>query len=390
MTDDETQNKENNIQIKKLPNSEVEIEGEIPADEFESYYKKTVQKLGKDAELPGFRKGHVPENVLVEKLGENAVLHEMANMALANVYPKFIIENKIEAIGKPEITITKIARNNPLGFKAKTAVLPEFELSDYESIAAKAVSNTDEDILVTDEDIAGVIEQIRKSRQQSQAYADFTQTGAGEGKENSDGAILGADGQPLAQKHENTEAQKQNELPELTDEFVKQLGDFENIADFKKKIRENLIHEKTAKAKDKKRIAIIDGILEKTSILLPSILIESELDRMLARFKNNISAMGHTFEDYLKQIKKTETETREGWRKDAEKSVKTQLILQKIAETEKIKVPEVELDKEVEHITKHHPDADKERARQYVEGMLLHEKVFQFLEREEKADNLPK
>ena len=66
------------------------------------------------------------------------------------------------------------------------------------------------------------------------------------------------------------------------------------------------------------------------------------------------------------------------------------MILQKIAETEKIKVPEVELDKEVEHITKHHPDADKERARQYVEGMLLHEKVFQFLEREEKADNLPK
>ncbi len=361
------------MQIKKLPNSEVEIEGEISADEFESYYKKTIQKLGKDAELPGFRKGYVPEKVLVEKLGEDAVLHEMANMALANVYPKFIIENKIEAIGKPEITITKIARNNPLEFKAKTAVLPEFELSDYESIAAKAVSNTDEEILVTDEDIASVIEQVRKSRQQSQK-------GTKEEKENDGGAILGADGQPLQQTQGEPQTQKQDELPELTDEFVKQLGDFEDVADFKKKIRENLIHEKTAKAKDKKRIAIIDGILEKTNILLPSILIESELDRMLARFKNNISAMGHSFEDYLKQIKKTETETREGWRKDAEKSVKTQLILQKIAVAENIKVPEGESDKEVEHITKHHPDADKERARQYVEGMLLHERVFQLLE----------
>ncbi|MDP3726021.1 MAG: hypothetical protein Q8R36_02370, partial [bacterium] len=141
--------------------------------------------------------------------------------------------------------------------------------------------------------------------------------------------------------------------------------------------------EKEIRAKEKKRIAIIDGILKKTDVSLPAILVEGELDRMLARFKGNVSSMGSTFEEYLAQIKKTEAELRGGWRGDAEKSAKTQLLLQKIAETEKITVPEEELQKEIGHLSKHHPNTDKERMRQYVEGLLLHEKVFQFLENRE-------
>ncbi len=345
---EDNKEKEHNIKIKKLPNSEIEIEGEISTEKFESYYKKALQRIGKDAELPGFRKGHVPEKILLEKIGESGVLQEMAQLALADFYPRVIVENNIEAIGRPDITITKIARGNPFGFKAKTAVLSSFDLPDYKSSAKEALRQAqDEKVFVEEKEVEDVVLNIRK------------QYVAAESKEQEQG---------------NTQ------LPELNDEFVKKLGNFQTVDEFKKKIKENLTHEKEMRAKEKKRIAIIDCILKETKISLPAILVEGELDRMLTRFKGNISAMGQKFEDYLAQIKKTEAEMREGWRADAEKSAKTQLLLQKISEMEKITIPEEELQKEIGHLSKHHPKADKERMRQYVEGLLLHEKVFQLLE----------
>ncbi|MBI2109052.1 MAG: hypothetical protein HYT93_02645 [Parcubacteria group bacterium] len=345
MSDSESQNKNSAFKIKKLPNSEVEIEGEVPTEELESYYKKTIHNLGREIEIPGFRKGHIPEKVLVEKVGENVILQEMAQAALSVVYPKIILENNIEPIGKPEITITKLARGNPLGFKAKTAVLPSFELPDYKAIAKRVGENATEKVFVEDKEVEDVVLNIQKQWE------------------------------TMPNKEGETKAPW-----ELTDEFVKKLGKFETVLDFKSKIKENLVQEKTHKAKEKKRIAIIDAILNKIDIVLPNVLVQSEMDRMLSRFKGNVSAMGQKFEDYLTKIKKTEKELREGWQKDAEKGVKVQLLLQKIAEAEKIKAPEEEVQKEMEHLMKHHPKGDKDRMRQYIEGVLLHEKVFQFLE----------
>lgn len=372
MSGSEKRNEKNNINIKKLPDSEVEIDGEIPADEFELYYKKTIQEIGRNVEISGFRKGHIPEKVLVEKVGGDAILQEMAQAALADTYPRIILENNIEAIGRPEITITKIARGNPLGFKAKTAVLPIFELPDYKTIAKKEAESTEEKVFVEDKEVDNMIEEIRRD------FARQKNVSQELNKNKSD--ILNSDSKQFSQEREA--AKNKEILPELTDDFVKQFGAFENVADFKKKIKENLMHEKTIKAKEKKRIAIINGILKKSDISLPIILVESELDRMFARFKVNISAMGHTLENYLAQIKKTGKEMREEWRADAEKSVKIQLCLQKIAEAEKITVTEEEIKKEMEHAVKHYPDADKERVRNYIEGVLIHEKVFQLLERQ--------
>lgn len=362
------------LEIKELMNSEVEISDEIPAELFESYYKKVIRELGEEIEVPGFRKGHVPEKVLVEKVGDNAILHEMAEKALADYYPQIIFENNIQAIGRPEITITKIARRNPLAFKAKTAILPAFSLPNYTSIAAEVVRGGDEILTVTDEEVETVIGDIQKNFSKRNAPEESqTETGAG-GRQ-----ILDAQGNPITTVAEGDGAQKET-APPLTDDFVKQFGSFESVADFKKKIKENLLLEKTAKAKEKKRITIIDAVLKKTTVTVPAILIEGELDRMLSRFKANLSSMGHSFEKYLKQINKTEEELRDGWRKDAEKNVIVQLLLQKIAEAEKISVSEEELNREVDHIVKHYPGAERDRARAYAEGVLLHEKVFQFLE----------
>lgn len=123
-----------NIEIKKLSETEVGIVGEIAATDFEQYRSGALAYLKENTELPGFRKGHVPESILLERLGKMAILEEMAERALRDIYPKIIAENKIEAIDRPQISITKIADGNPLGFKILQTVLPEIKLPDYKAI----------------------------------------------------------------------------------------------------------------------------------------------------------------------------------------------------------------------------------------------------------------
>src|SRR3989339_1946852 len=123
------------IEIKLLPNSEVEIIGEISAEIFMSGRSNAIKEFSDNAEMDGFRKGKVPEDIMIKNIGAGAVLEKMAVIALEKEYPKIISEHKIRAIGRPEITLTKLAENNPLGFKIKTSVLPEITLPDYKKIA---------------------------------------------------------------------------------------------------------------------------------------------------------------------------------------------------------------------------------------------------------------
>src|SRR5258708_7235468 len=158
------------INIKKLPESTVEIEGELESELFEPYFKKALKKINDKVKLDGFRSGKAPEGVLVKNVGEMAVLEEMAEMALGEYYPKIISGEvggeRIDAISRPEISITKLARNNPLGFKITTAVMPEVALPDYKDIAKKIITGlTDEDknTEVAEADIESTIMDIRKS-----------------------------------------------------------------------------------------------------------------------------------------------------------------------------------------------------------------------------------
>src|SRR3989338_9907444 len=143
------------VSVKKLPKSEVEIEGELDAETLESYFGKALKRLGDSLDLDGFRNGKIPENVLISKIPEIRILEEMAEMALSEHYPKIVEEEKIDAISRPEIAITKLARKNPFGFKIKTAVLPEIKLPDYKKVAKKAiaeVTDAEKNVVVTDAD----------------------------------------------------------------------------------------------------------------------------------------------------------------------------------------------------------------------------------------------
>ncbi len=362
--------------IKKLPGSEVEIEGELEADVFEKYFSVAVKKIGENLEIDGFRKGKVPESVLLSKVPESRILNEMAELALSEYYPKILEENKIDAIGRPEITITKLARKNPLGFKIKTAALPEVKLPDYKEIAKKiiaGITDAEKNFEATEKEIEDTILDIRKSRAPKIHMADAVKSD-GEKTE----ATLPSEDKISAEKGENKPAEP--ELPELSDDFVRSLGPFKDIADFRDRLKENIKLEKQNNLKEKTRLKIVEKIIEEMRVDLPGVLVHAELDKILYRMESDITAMGMNFEDYLKHIKKTPEDLRKEFRPDAEKKAKLELAIHGIAEAENISADPERVAQEVSAILEHYKDADPERARMHAENVLTNEKVFEFLE----------
>ncbi|MDQ3245214.1 MAG: hypothetical protein M3P22_02645 [bacterium] len=356
------------IKINKLPKSSVEIEGEIDAPIFETYYAKALKRIGENVEFDGFRKGKVPENILTSKIPEMQILEAMAELALNEHYPKMLDEHKIDALSRPEINIIKLARNNPLAFKIKTVVLPELKLPDYKKIAGDiiaSVTDTDKNTDVTDEEVEQTIMDIRKSRAPKQPMGDVA-------KENTE--ITTPLPPPQQGGGENAE------LPSFDDEFVKELGQFENVEDFKIKLKENIKLEKANQNKEKTRLKMVEKIIDDTEVDLPEILVEIELDKILSRMESDITNMGMKFEDYIKHINKTIPDLRKEFKKDGEKKAKLGLILNEISKIENISADEKEVEKEVSHILEHYKDADRNRATIHAYTIITNEKIFEFLE----------
>ncbi|OGZ28211.1 MAG: hypothetical protein A2931_03115 [Candidatus Niyogibacteria bacterium RIFCSPLOWO2_01_FULL_45_48] len=331
------------LSIKKLPKSMVEIEDEISADDFEHHYKDALKELNEKSAISGFRAGHVPENILVEKIGEGSLLEHAAEHALQNEYPKILEEHKIDAIGHPQITITKIARKNPLGFKITVAVLPEVTLPDYKNIAKNTTTKTDE-TKVEEKEIDDALEFVKKS-----------------GKKEGDAPP-----------------------PEINDEFAKKLGQ-KDLTALRELLRQNISEDKTIKARERKRMEILDKISASTNIEIPEVLIMSEKEKMSLELRSSIENMGMKWDDYLLHIKKNEDELKKDWSQEAEKRARYALILREIANAEKIEPTEAELNDFTEKNIAQYPETerkkvDKPRLKDYAYGILRNEKIFQFLE----------
>ncbi len=346
----------NMIKIQKLDKSRIEITGSIATDIFESYRRKALENINNEVTIDGFRKGKVPENILVSKVGIMTILEEMAELALSQAYPKIVTEEKIDAIGHPEIQITKIATGNPLEYKIITTVTPEVTLGDYKKISKEVVDKKAGVVEVTKKDIEDAILNIRRSR------ADHA------GHDHS--RLSPADHEKLVDAS----------MPAYDEAFVKSLGNFKDIADFEEKIKEMISEEKKVKERDKRRVLISDKLIDTSTLEVPDLLIDSEVRRIEAQFGDDVARMGVKIEDYVKHAKKTIEDLRKEWRPHAEKKAKLQLILNKIADTEKIKVDPKEIETEVENIVEHYKDADREHAYVYAETVLMNEKVFGFLE----------
>lgn len=348
--------------IKKLEKSEVEIMGTIEASVFMAYEDKALARIGERMELPGFRPGKVPADMVKQNVNDMMLLEEMAERAITSAYAEILEQDKIDAIGRPEISITKIARGNDLEFTIKTAVLPEIKLPDYIKIAKEENSKEEnkKKIVVEEADIEKTLQDLRKMR----AHQD-----------------LHKDDEPGAPHTEHPEPEEKD-LPVVDDEFAKSIGKFESVAELKTKIAENLKTEKETEQKDKVRLAIIEKLIEGTEGEIPEILINAESDKLMYRLEADVTQMGFKFDEYLKQVNKTEADLRNEWRPESEKRAKLTIIIHRLAEKENLKPSDEEVQKEVEVLVNMYKDADPIRARAYVEQMLGNEKVFNFLEQQ--------
>lgn len=343
--------------ITKQPKSIIEIEAEIEADVFEKYFDKAFKNISENMEIDGFRKGKAPENIVLSKVPEMYILEEMAQLAISDHYPKIVLDEKLDVISRPEISITKLARKNPLEFKITTTIMPEVVLPDYKSIAKEINNEKEEEINVTEEEIEKTIMDIRKSRAKNKK-----------------------DIKEIKPEDLENEAEMKEDLPEFNDEFVKGMGPFENVEDFKTKLKENLKLEKTNQAREKRRLKMVEKIIEGANIDTPEILIESETEKILQRMEGDISQMGLKFEEYLSHLKKTREDLVKDFRGDAEKKAKLGLILNQLSKLENIIADASEVEKEANHIIEHYQGADPEQVRLYALNVLTNEKIFQFLE----------
>ena len=341
-------NKSYSATVTPLEGSMVEIKVTIPWDVFSVHEKKAFDRLASHLELPGFRPGKIPADVAKKHIPDELVLSDMAELAVQELYVDIIKDQNIDAIGRPELSITKLARDNELGVTIKTAVLPEIKLPDYKTIARgiEKIAPTE----VTEEEVDKVIEELRQLRAYGHVHT--------EGDEH---------------KHDEP-------LPEVTDEFAKSFGSFETVADLRGKIREKVAKEKARDAQDKNRINIMEAVIAETSFAVPAIILSSEQEKMYAQIEADVARMGLTMEDYLAHSKKTKEQLFEEYKPEAEKRARYQLVINAIAKDAKLAPSDEEVEAEAEKLAAMYPGAEKARTAAYADMVLTNEKVLSMLE----------
>jgi trigger factor len=315
---------------------------------------KAFAEIQKNVILDGFRKGNAPEKMIVEKFGEMYILGEAAEIIIDETYGKLLVEHKLNTIGNPDVSIIKLAEGNPLSFKIKVALMPKAELPDYKSIA-KEFTKEKKEVTVEDKEIEEAIVDIQKHRAHQAMHENNVPHTEGDDKD-------------LV-------------LPALDDVFVKSLGDFKDVEDFKIKLKENILNEKKLKEKQKVRLEIVEKIIDKSKIAVPEILVKNELDKLVDQFKGDLAQYGMKPEDYLVSIKKTEEDLRAEWKGEAEKRAKMNIVLAEIAITEKLEPNNEEVEMQSAQLVQMYADLDPLRAKAYVAHMLTNEEVFKFLEK---------
>jgi len=422
------------VKTEKLSGSRVSLSVTIPAKEFESFQKQALEHLAKDIKIDGFRPGKAPHSMIEEKIGSEKIIAEAAERAVKKSYVDAITKNKIEAIGEPKITVTKIAPGNDFEYKAEISVLPKIVLGDYRKQAKEIKKTAPTEIKA--EEIEKEIELIRGSRaklitvsrearKEDRVEIDFQVLI--DGKEIPGGTsknhpltigesyfIPGFEDKLIGMKanedkqfeltfpedyHKKELAGKpalfkvtmkivqEKDLPEISDNFAKGLGEFENLDKLKASIKEGMEMEQKKKNGEKWRQDALEKIIADVNIEVPDVLLEGEIDKMVAEFEQNIASTGMNLDKYLESVKKTIEGLREDWKEPALHRIKAALALQEIARLENISPENSEIEEELNKTLaylKNQADVEKnldmERIYNYTKGVLTNEKVFHFLE----------
>ena len=395
--------------IKKLTESKLEIKVEIPASDFDEFYNKTLEELGNNLEMPGFRKGKAPKEIVEKAIDQKEILTRAAEAAVKESYSKIVSENSLEVLGNPEVEILKMALKNPFEFKINVFVMPEIKLPDYKKIASGIKRGK---IEVTEKEVEDALKWLQKSRAKFSLKDGLSQKGDWveieyyqEGLSAQKDAFVLGQGKLITGFEDNLEGMKAGEekefeldkkklkakmisvqkmeLPEMTDEFVKSLGKFENITALKQSIEIGIKEEKETLETERKRKEILEKIAQKTEIEIPDILIEEQKKRHLETMKKQVSEnLKMDFNKYLEKIKKTEKDILDSFKEISQKQVKESLTLREIENKENIEVSAEEIEKEVNNLLKNHPKekVDLDGLKSYTKEVIKQEKTFQLLE----------
>lgn len=408
-------------EIKEISKTKKKVEIEVEAKDFDNYYNQALLEIAKEVELPGFRKGKAPQNLVEEKVKPELITSEAAEKAIRDNWMNFLKESKEEVISQPQVEIIKIAKGNNFVFSAEFEILPLIKLPDIKKIEIKK-----EEIKVEDKEVEDSLKWIQQSRAtfvekdseaQKDDLAEFSFSclsiendplkqdrivlGKGHYIEGLEEAVMGMKKEeekefetpdPRDKSKKVTikiklDSLKKMDLPEVTDEWVKGLGKFNSIDELKEDIKKGITEEKEIADNQRRREEAIKGLLTGEKFEVPQILVKREIDFMMNNIKERVpQELKISFEEYLKQIKKTEEEVEKELGKSAEEKVKGFLVLHQLIKDEKIEASEEEINQKIEEMLNSYPNKeeikktmDKEKVSLYLEDEIKREKAFKLL-----------
>ncbi len=409
--------------------NEVKLTFNIEAEKFEEAMKKVYTKTSKYFNIPGFRKGRAPMQ-LVERQYGSAIFYEDAfNELVPEIYDEAIKENKIEAVSRPNIDIVQMEKGKELIFTATVETKPEVELGKYKGIEIKKIeyTTTDKDIehelghmaernarLVTVEDRP--VEKGDITTIDFEGSIDGVQFEGGKAENHeleigSNTFIPGFEDQIIGMKLEEEKdikvkfpedyfskdlagkdavfkvklhEIKKKELPKIDDEFAKDVSEFDTVSELKNSIKEKLDTENAEKAKYETEEEAIKAVCDNTKLDIPNGMIELEIDNMIKDMETRLSYQGLNLNQYLQIMGKTEADMRENFKEQAEKSIKSRLVLEAIVKAENFEVTPEEVSEKVKEMAKQYGRKEEEllenkELKEYIENNIKTQKAIEFI-----------
>ena len=419
-----------NCKVEKTEKAnEVKLEITVEAEKFENAMKKVYFQNAKYFNIPGFRKGKAPMNIVEKYYGEQIFYEDAFNEVATEAYEEAIKENKIEVVSRPEVDIAQMEKGKDLIFTAVVQTKPEVELGKYKGVKIEKVEykvdkkDVDHELGHMQEHNSRLITvDDRPLKNGDTATIDFEgfvdgvafEGGKAEGHELEIGSgafipgfedqlvgmeidgekeikvtfpkeyfskdLAGKDATFKVKLHEI----KKKELPELDDEFAKDVSEFDTLDELKKSIKEKLTKNNEQRAKYETEDAAIKAVCEDSKLDIPSGMVELEVDNMLKDFEQRLAYQGLNLEQYIKMIGKTEEEVRKEYEPQAIEAIKSRLVLEAIIKAEKIEASEDEIKAKMEEMAKNYgKDVEElsknENLKNYLADGIKSEKALEFI-----------
>ncbi len=397
--------------VETLSPTRAKLTVEVPFEELKPSLDAAYKKIAQQINVPGFRRGKVPAAVIDRQVGRGAALDEAINAALPQLYVEALREHDLEPLAQPEIDITKLEDNDTLEFTAEVDVRPEVELPDYQGLEVSV-----DDIVVSDQDVEEQIQNLRErfgtlsDVDRAAAEGDFVtldlkasqdgevvegaevsgmsyQVGNGGMLDGLDEALTGMSagdettftsqlvggelkGQDVEVEVKVT-AVKEQELPELDDDFAQTASEFDTVEELTEDVRTRLARGKRLEQAAAARDAVLEKILEMVEVPLPDAVVDAELKARRESVQQQLAYAGLSMEEYLDNEEQTVDEFEADLEKRVRDAVAAQFVLDQVAKKEEIAVNEGELQ---EHLMRRAQQSGQ-NPQEFIQHMIEHNHV---------------